>query len=369
MKVKFLAKTPPDQDPALWTSLFAGGIPKIGAIEFTFDIDARDYDFLAVYEGLPPLAGEKKVNRIEYLSCPHENTLLITTEPSSIRLDGPHFLSQFGHILTAKDPALVRHKGQIQQTPPLRWFYGRPMGFCAGEGNSQTYMSFDAIASQTPPHKPKTLSTVCSTKQMAHTGHAKRYEFVMALKSKLDDLEIFGRGINPVNEKSEAMVDYRYHIAIENHYETGHWTEKLSDCFLAHCLPFYFGDPNYAKVFPKNAVIPIDIYNLDAAERIIRAAIKQDAYSSRLPDIIKAREIVLTKQNLMIIIANIAAMKTATKAEQRAIPHSVNGTKNHGRICGRHIYRKLHPFKASSDALFRAKMRHHPKASPLQYSV
>jgi len=35
-------------------------------------------------------------------------------------------------------------------------------------------------------------------------------------------------------------------------------------------------------------------------------------------------------------------------------------------IYGRHIFRKKFPLKAASDALFRTRMRKHPKASPLQ---
>ena len=355
MRVKFLAKTSPDQDPALWTSLFPKGQTVIDGCEFVFDLDAKDYDWLVVYEGLPPLKNDKKINRIEPLPCTRSNTILITTEPSSIRLDGPHFMRQFGHVLTNKAPELVRHDGQIKQTPPLRWFYGRPLGNKMGGGGGGDYTTYDALLAQAPIVKTKDLSTVCSTKQMAHTVHAKRYEFVMALKARIADLNVYGRGINEIDEKSEAMDNYRYHIAIENHIESGHWTEKLSDCFLAYCLPFYFGDPDYASVFPKNAVIPIDIYNLDAAEAIIRKSIAENTYEKRLPDLIKARQIVLKDYNLMTYVARlITARETQPKPETQDF------------IYGRHIFRKKFPLKAASDALFRTNMRKHPKASPLQ---
>jgi len=357
VRVKFLAKTSPDQDPALWTSLFPKGKPVHDGCEFTFDLDAKNYDWLVVYEGLPPLKNNKKINRIESLACARENTLLITTEPASIRLDGPHFMQQFGHVLTNKAPELLRHQGQIKQTPPLRWFYGRPMGdLVVADGD---YIAYDTLFSQSPPPKTKNLSTVCSAKQMAHTVHAKRYEFVMALRERMTDLEVFGRGLNPVDEKSEAMDNYRYHIAIENHIESGHWTEKLSDSFLAFCLPFYFGDPDYAAAFPKDAVIPINIYNLDEAEAIIRKSIAENAYETRLPDIIKARQLVLTEYNLMMQVARIIKSRTT------AAPAAAAKTQEF--IYGRHIFRKKFPFKAASDAMFRTRMRKHPKAAPLQF--
>ncbi len=351
MKVKFLAKTPPDQDIKLWTSLFPNDDTNIGGVEFTFDINARDYDWLVVYEGLPPLSDEKKINRVETLACARENTILITTEPASIRIDGPHFMKQFGHVLTNKSPLLINHPHQIQQTSPLRWFYGRPMG-----DNQENYITYDTLLAQAPPIKTKDISTVCSTKQMPHTVHAKRYEFITELAKHMPDLDVYGHGINPINDKSDAMDNYRYHIAIENHIEAGHWTEKLADSFLAYCLPFYFGDPDYARIFPKHAVIPINIYNLDEVKTIIRSAISQKAYEKRLPDIKKARQIILSEHNLVTQLTKLITAKTV-----------VLPCKTPSFIYGRHIFRKKFPLHAASDALFRMKMRKHPKASPLQF--
>jgi len=346
--VKFLAKTSHDQDPVLWTSLIPStGFPNV---KFTFDIKARDYDWLVVYEGLPPLPGEKKINRIESLACPRNKTLLITTEPASIRIDGPEFMRQFGHILTSKSPLLTRHPNHISDTPPLRWFYGRPMG---GAGK---YKTIDELSSGKTPIKSKDLSTVCSTKKMGHTIHAARLEFVMALREKMPELNIYGRGINPIDEKSDAMDDYRYHIAIENHIEPGHWTEKLADCFLAGCLPFYFGDPDYAKYFPKNAVIPIDIFDLEGAIEIMREAIKNDEYSKRKNLVLEARERVLDTHNILAWISNFV-----TSNQKPSIAEHIAGD-----VLGRHIFRKKHPLRATKDAIFRTRMKRHSAANPFQ---
>jgi len=153
------------------------------------------------------------------------------------------------------------------------------------------------------------------------------------------------------------MDDYRYHIAIENHIERRHWTEKLADCFLAGCLPFYFGDPDYAKAFPEDSVIPIDIYDINAAETIIREAIASDQYSKRLPDIQEARRRVIEEYNVLSWVAKFIASNPSSQTPLKS------GT---AEICGRHAYRRRHPFKAVRDAYFRTKMRQHPLASPLQ---
>jgi len=342
ISVKFLAKTPPDQDPALWLSLFPSRHPQIGDVSFNFDMDSQDYDWLVVYEGLPSLPGEKKINRREKLACARENTMLITTEPSSIRIDGPHFLRQFGHVLTAKNPQLVKHPNQIFQTPPLRWFYGRPMS-----EDDTHYVNVDDFNTQAPIPKNYDLSTVCSNKRMAHTVHAQRYDCIMELKRRLgDELHLFGRGINPISNKAEAMDDFRYHIAIENHIEPHHWTEKIADCFLAYCLPFYYGPPNISEYFPQDSVIPIDIFDIDGAENIIRASIAAGLYEKRLPAIIEARNRVLNDYNLMNVIARLVTERHQAKAAPK-----------NAYIDGRHIYRKHHPFKSSLDGIHRIRFK------------
>jgi len=342
INVKFLAKTPPNQDAALWLSLFESKKPQIDEVRFHFDLDYRNYDWLVVYEGMPPLPGEKKINRREKLACPRENTLLVTTEPSSIRIDGPHFLRQFGHVLTAKDPKLVKHHNQIFQTPPLRWFYGRPML----EGDHH-YVDIDSIKTREPIKKKCDLSTICSNKRMSHTAHAQRYDCIMELKRRLgNELHLFGRGINPISDKSEAMDDFRYHIVVENHIQPHHWTEKIADCFLAYCLPFYYGPPNISDYFPEEAIIPIDIFDIDSAEHIIRKTIADSLYEKRLPAIIKARKRVLNDYNLVNVIAKLVAQRHMTKP-----------TPKNAYIDGRHIYRKNHPLKASLDGIHRIRFK------------
>ena len=344
IKVKFMAKTHAEQDPQLWTSLLPGTDQRWGDCVYTFDMDARNYDWLVVYEGLPMLPGERQVNRVETLDCPKQKSLFITTEPASIRVEGPNYLGQYGHVLSAKPASIINHPNQISETPPLRWFYGRPLGGEPGE-----YIPFDDLSTRAPLEKTKTLSTVCSNKQMSHTVHSQRYKFTMEMKDRLEDLfDVFGRGINPIARKDEAMDAYRYHLTIENHQANGHWTEKLSDAWLANCLPFYYGAPDYMNVFPEQAAIPIDIFNIDQAERTIRDAISENEYEKRLPSILEARRRVLEQHNLIAVIS-----KTVERLESELPTHLPNGDK----ILGRHIFRRKHPLLASADAFHRLKFK------------
>ena len=344
IRIKFVSKTPPDQIDALWRPLLPTGSSRIGLCEFIFEADARDYDALVVYEDLPPNPSETKILRSETLACARANTLLLTTEPSSIRIDGPSYLRQFGHVWTAKHPSLVRHPHQIRATPPLRFFYGRDL-----DGGAHASLN-DVL-----PAKSKTLSGMSSTKAMAHTVHAKRLEFMRALKDQFGDrFDLFGRGIRPVSDKADAMDAYRYHVAIENHVEPGHFTEKLTDCFLAGCLPFYFGDPAYTNVFPESAVIPIDIYDFEGAVETIEAAIGNDEFSKRQSALLEARQITLARFNTLRAVAE--------KMEQLFEPEALRG----GVIHGRHAFRKHHPVKGIYDAVFSRLAKRSGFAAPLQ---
>ena len=345
INIKFMAKTHAEQDPQLWTSLLPGTDQRWGDCVFTFDMNARDYDWLVVYEGLPMLPNDRQVNRVEPLACPKEKTLFITTEPASIRVEGPHYLRQYGHVLSAKPPAVMKHPNQIFETPPLRWFYGRPLGGQPGE-----YISYDDFTARAPLPKTKTLSTVCSNKQMSHTVHSQRYNLTMEMKDRLGDMfDVYGRGINPIDRKDEALDDYRYTLAIENHHAAGHWTEKLSDAWLANCLPFYYGDPEYASIFPSEAAIPIDIFKMDEAETIIRKTISEREYEKRLPAILEARQLILEKYNLIAVI---------TKTVERLDSQMPESMAKRSVILGRHIFRKKHPLLALSDAIHGARVRH-----------
>lgn len=342
IRVKFMARTFADQDPLLWLSLFKGRVPVIDGVEFTFDVDGRDYDWLVVYDDLTFLPRERRSNRIEPLSCARENTMLITSEPSRIKVYGPAFMAQFGHIMSMQPEAVTRHPRQIKQTPPLRWFYGRPLS-----SDDNNYLDLDHFLATPPIPKTSDLSTVCSNKQMAATLHQQRYNFVMEMKARLGkDMDLFGRGIRPINDKSEAMDSFRYHIAIENNVEPGYWTEKISDCFLAYCVPFYFGPPGMEDVFPKDSFIPIDIFDYDGAEAIIRAEIKPGSYEARLPALIEARRLTLTRYNLMDVIAK--AVTSHHAVDVHILPHAT--------IKGRHIFRRKHPIKALSDMAHRLRV-------------
>lgn len=293
VRVKFLSRVSARE----WVRYFPNGIKEWGGCEFTFDRENRDYDWLVVYDELPPAEGQLRKSASEQLACPPANTILFTTEPSSIKAYGYHYTIQFGHVVTSQPAWALPHPRRHWQQSANHWFYG---------GETAVPMSRERLLVG-PSVKTGGVSMVCSAKAQKHTQHARRAEFAQALRKRLPKLTAFGRGIRPINEKADAMDAFRYHVVLENHIALHHWTEKLSDAFLARCLPFYAGAPNIDDYFPSGSVIPINMNDPDAAADIIRQAMADGLYEQRLPLIEEARRRVLEEHHLFATIARIIA--------------------------------------------------------------
>ena len=273
-----------------WLRQFPGNMPVWGKYEFILESPVSDYTWLVVYNDLPVNISE--IN----LPCPQENTLLVTTEPSSIKAYGNAFTAQFGHVLTSQPEWALPHRTRIYAQPALQWFYG--MG-------AECLVTYDEMVANPPLGKTQLISTVCSIKQQTHTLHQKRYQFTQELKKRIPELDIFGHGVRPMADKAESLNSYRYHVAIENYIGLHHWTEKLSDPYLGVTLPFYCGCPNASDYFPEESFIPIDINDVDGASEIVRKAMYDGEYEKRLPYILEARRRVLEEYNIFAVLSRL----------------------------------------------------------------
>lgn len=270
------------------------GNPEWGNCRFSFDPDDREYDWLVVYEDLRTANKDGKRGLQEVLVCPAQQTMLITSEPSSIKHYGNAFAGQFGCVLTSQEKWALPHPDRIFSQAGLIWIYG--VG-----GDHVT--SFEYMVSHPPEDKTRELSMVFSPKRMRHTLHHHRFSFMSKLMKLLPEMHVYGRGVRPLDDKAEALDDYRYHVAIENYIGPHHWTEKLSDAFLGLTLPFYAGCPNAAEYFPEESFIPIDMKDPAGAARIIQQAIKNNEYEKRLPAINEARRRILFEHNLFAVVS------------------------------------------------------------------
>lgn len=301
-----------------WLRQFPGGVARWGKCEFLVDPESKDFDWIVVYNDLPVKLSE------EILPCPQEKTVLVTTEPSTIKAYGNRFVAQFGVVLTSQAEWALPHCNRIYSQPALQWLYGV---------GGDRLVGYDEMVANPPTQKNRMIATVCSTKQQTHTLHQKRYNFTQELKKRIPELDIYGHGVRPMADKAESLDPYRYHVAIENFIGLHHWTEKLADPFLGVTLPFYCGCPNASDYFPDESFIPIDINDVDGASEIIRKAMRDGEFEKRLPHILEARRRVLEEYNIFAVLAKLIEERSTDMK-----PSSSGGV-----ILSRRELRRRHP--------------------------
>ena len=127
-----------------------------------------------------------------------------------------------------------------------------------------------------------------------------------------------------------------------------HWTEKLSDPLLGHCLPLYHGCPNTLDYFPQESFIPINIHQLDESVERIQRALRDQEYAKRLPAIQEARRLILNEYALFPLVARLIEERHQLRGEQPLSAHS---------IFSRRAVRRQQPLSAVRDAVDKTVLR------------
>ncbi len=92
---------------------------------------------------------------------------------------------------------------------------------------------------------------------------------------------------------------------MENSRYPHYFTEKLTDTYLGHAYPFYYGCPNLSDYYSADAFTPIDIKDPKTAIKNIERAIDADLYSLNQKHLHEARDLTLNKYNLFPMLAEI----------------------------------------------------------------
>jgi len=263
-----------------------------GNCQFFVNQEIDECDVWVVYNSL---------KQKETVRCSADNIILITTEPPSVEQYRPEFLDQFSKIITCHRDLQSKHAQVVYRQQGLPWHVGKTQVGRKDYQFSSRY-DYDELKSMKSFHKTKEISVITSNKQLTE-GHKQRIQFVEKLKQHFGDrLDVFGRGIRDVDDKWDAIGEYKYHIVIENSSFPDYWTEKLSDTYLAGTYPLYYGCPNIADYFSKEAVTPIDIHDAQQSIRKIEDCINGEKYETAMSEIVQARELVLDKYNLFPMI-------------------------------------------------------------------
>lgn len=256
------------------------------------------------------------LRRAERQVCPAERTLFMTFEPPTYGSHPDAFLAQFSGIAMCGEHSHA-HPGLRVSFPPQPWYFGLNMSSKRPNMLAKriSYLSFDQI-SALKPRKTKLISVVCSNKKFTE-GHGRRLEFVKSLKEHFGNrLDWFGMGVKEVVDKSEALIDYKYHIAIENGCFNNYWTEKLADAYLGWCMPIYYGCPNVTDYFDTKSLILIDMLDIEESIRRIEEAIANNTWEISVDAIAQARSLILGKYNLFPIIIDLLEKLPVSTSEK-----------------------------------------------------
>jgi hypothetical protein len=147
--------------------------------------------------------------------------------------------------------------------------------------------------------------------QRSSKGHQIRMNFLDSIKG-LPFVELYGRGINPIEDKWEVLHRSKYAIAYENFQNDYYWTEKIMDCYLSYTMPIYFGCNVIENYFPKNSFIQIDP-NDKHIHLFLKEIIFSKKWEENIDAIITARNLVLNEYQLFPFLYNQIKALESTK--------------------------------------------------------
>jgi hypothetical protein len=160
--------------------------------------------------------------------------------------------------------------------------------------------SYDELVQASYPRKSVDLAWVTSNSTTL-PGHKKRMRFLRRLAADVP-VELWGRGIRPIECKWDALSPARYSIAFENHAGTPYWSEKITDCFLAYSTPIYYGSNEIGRYFPRNSFVSLDPDDPLAIDRI-KDLVASRFHEEHFDELMEARDLCLHRYNTLFFIA------------------------------------------------------------------
>lgn len=233
-------------------------------IKFTFEPIANP-DYVVVFNYSP-----EKIQ----LYCTKGNIWSLQHEPPNDYFRFWHRAHKIYSRVFTTDPTLTGDR-YIHGPPALPWHVGK---------------TYDNLLDCPVPKKTRKLSFITTNKK-SFAGHKDRIKFLEKIRKELN-FDLFGYGFNPIKDKWDGLVPYKYSLAVENFCGPYYWSEKLSDCFLAWTMPIYYGCTNINDYFPKDSLIRIDINNPHVIDQI-KEIIESDLWIKKRKAIEKARNLVL----------------------------------------------------------------------------
>lgn len=255
-----------------------GGLGEWQGVHFTTE-DTAECDYVVMLNN--------RMRSAVRVCCPPENIWMLVQEPyqpgvTDWVMEGHQ---PFAKVFTHHPPTAATK--YIVSQPAIPWHVNK---------------TYDELTAIPPPQKERLISWVVGN-ACELPGHRDRLAFLRYLQEHKPEVDLFGRAVNPIADKWEGLAPYHYSLAVENNSGPDMWTEKLADCFLAWCVPFYYGCTNLSKYFPADSFVQIDITRPQEACAIMREEAKPDRWQRRLAALEEARELILHKYQLLPFLA------------------------------------------------------------------
>ncbi|MCG1036608.1 glycosyltransferase family 10 domain-containing protein [Polaribacter sargassicola] len=141
-----------------------------------------------------------------------------------------------------------------------------------------------------------------TSNQRSSKGHSNRMHFLDSIKN-LSFIELYGRGIKPIDDKWDVLSNSKYAIAYENYKSEYYWTEKIIDCYLSFTMPIYFGCNRIDNYFPKDSYIKLDP-NDKHIDLFLKELVNSNKWEKNIDSIQEARELILSEYQLFPFLYN-----------------------------------------------------------------
>lgn len=156
--------------------------------------------------------------------------------------------------------------------------------------------------------KTKTISSSI-TDLKERQGENCLYPERFAIKNMLSILNFvdqYGGGASP--KKQDALVDYKFNLAIENEYQKNWISEKFYDPMLTDTIPVYFGCKNIKDIHPEDGYVLLDTVSDINYVKETLLYINENAdqiYEQKIGNLRKIKEKYFKQYNLLKKIINL----------------------------------------------------------------
>lgn len=235
------------------------------------------------------------------LDVARENTLFLAGEPPSKKVYPRRFYAQFHRLVCTQGE--YPHPRVAFDALGLNWHIGYD------RATGQYAQGYDELSVLPMPDvKQDRVSVICSNLTTTR-GQRDRLTLLDSLKQVLGDrLVHLGRGFEPIDDKLDGVLPYRYHLVLENSISDDYWTEKLADAYLGWAFPMYVGCENLARYFPSASFLPLAGLSADEAAGCIAQQLSEGLSDAQLAGLAQAREAVLNRYNPFAWFARWAAL-------------------------------------------------------------